>query len=126
MVPIVACATVAWLVPAAPPLFVRTVAVIWSASLLTFFAGVRRGLTFSEAGGGRPMELATMLTFFLMGVVSLVLLSPAVAAAGLAAVGLLDAWSTRRGEAPGYFSVFRPPQMALGALAMILVGLRTR
>ncbi len=124
VVPIVACAAVAWLTPAVPPLLVRTAAVIWAASLLTFFAGVRRGLTFSEVGGGRPAELATMLGFFGFGVASLALLSPAIAAVGLAVVGLLDAWSSKRRESPAYFTVFRPPQMALAAVSLALVQLR--
>ena len=118
VVPIVACAVLAWVDPAAPRFMVRALAVIWSGSLLAFFAGVRRGLTFSEAGGGRVGELATMLGFFAAGVASIILLSPAVAAIGLACVGGLDAWSARRGEAPGYFRAFRPPQMAIGVLAL--------
>ena len=124
LVPILACAVVDWLAPAAPRLLVRTVAVIWAASLLAFFAGVRRGLTFSEAGGGRASELATMLALFALGVASLLLVSPAMAAAGLAAVGVLDAVAARRREAPGYFVAFRPPQMLAGVAALVLVQMR--
>ena len=122
--PIVACAVLVWLDASAPLPLVRALAVIWSGSLLAFFAGVRRGLTFSETGGGRPTELATMLGFFALGVVSIVLLSPILAAIGLAGVGALDAWSARRRESPTYFSVFRPPQMALGVLALAALQLR--
>ena len=123
--PILACAVLDWFVPAVPKSFVRALAVIWSASLLTFFAGVRRGLTFSEVGGGRPSELATMLGLFAMGVLSLVFVSPILAGAGLAAVGLLDAAAGRRREAPGYFAAFRPVQMAVCAVAMIAVQFRS-
>ena len=124
VVPLVALAALAWTASPAPQVFIKTLAVIWAGSLLAFFAGVRRGLTFSEAGGGRPGELLTMLGFFFVGIASLVLLSPVLAAAGLAAVGGFDAWAGRRREAPPYFSVFRPPQMALGALALGLIALR--
>ena len=122
--PIVACAVLVWLDASAPRPLVRALVVIWSGSLLAFFAGVRRGLTFSETGGGRPTELVTMLAVFALGVVSIVLLSPVLAAIGLAAVGALDAWSAHRRESPPYFSVFRPPQMALGVLALAALQLR--
>ena len=124
VVPLVALAALAWSTSAIPALFIRALAVIWTGSLLTFFAGVRRGLTFSEAGGGRASELATMLGFFFLGIASLVLVSPWLAALGLAAVGVFDAWAGRRREAPGYFSVFRPPQMALGVAAMVAIAFR--
>ena len=124
VVPIVACAILVWFAPGSVAYLVRAMAVIWSGALLAFFAGVRRGLTFSEAGGGRPGELLTMLGFFVCGVAAIVLLSPVVAAVGLAAVGGLDAWSARRSEAPRYFSVFRPPQMALAAVALAAIQVR--
>ena len=121
LVPLLVCAALAWLAPGAPQPLLRTLAVIWAASLLAFFAGVRRGLTFSEAGGGRATELATMLATFGLGVLSLVLVSPALAALGLAGVGVLDAMAARRREAPGYFVVFRPPQMLTAVVALLLV-----
>ena len=121
LVPLIACAAIVWLAPTAPQPLIRTLAVIWAGSLLAFFAGVRRGLTFSEAGGGRLGELATMLATFGLGVLSLVLVSSAIAAAGLAAVGVLDAMAARRREAPGYFVLFRPPQMLTAVLALLLV-----
>lgn len=120
LVPLIACAALSWLAPAAAQLLVRTLAVIWAGSLLAFFAGVRRGLTFSEAGGGRTSELVTMLAAFGIGVLSLVLVSPLLAALGLAGVGVLDALAARRREAPDYFMVFRPPQM-LAAVAALLI-----
>ena len=122
--PIVAAGILVWVAPIGLAAVVRTLAVIWSGALLAFFAGVRRGLTFSEAGGGHPGELLAMLGFFICGVAAIVLLSPLLAAIGLAAVGALDAWSGRRREAPPYFSVFRPPQMALAVLALAALKLR--
>jgi hypothetical protein len=121
LVPLLGCAALPWIAPGAPGLIVRTLSVIWASSLIAFFAGVRRGLTFSEAGGGRAGELATMLGLFFTGVASMLLCSPLLAALGLAAVGVLDAVAGRRLEAPPYFSAFRPVQMAVGALALLLV-----
>jgi hypothetical protein len=123
-IPLLAAAFFVCLEPAGSSGWVRTLAVIWTSSLLTFFAGVRRGLTFSEAGGGRAFELATMLLIFMVGVLSLVLVSPAVGAIGLAAVGLLDARSGARLEAPRYFRIFRPVQMGACFVALALIQIR--
>ncbi len=121
LVPLLVCAVLTWLAPTAAQPLIHTLAVIWAGSLRAFFAGVRRGLTFSEAGGGRSGELATMLATFGLGVASLVLLSPAVAALGLGGVGVLDAVAARRRQAPGYFVVFRPLQMLAAVVALLLV-----
>jgi len=123
-IPILGAAIIVWVEPAGSSAWVRTLAVIWTSSLLTFFAGVRRGLTFSEAGGGRTFELATMLSVFMIGVLTLVLISPALGAAGLAAVGLLDARSGARWEAPRYFMLFRPIQMGACVVALALIQMR--
>lgn len=123
-VPLLAAAALVCWQPAGSSVWVRTLAVIWTSSLLTFFAGVRRGLTFSEAGGGRASELATMLGLFVIGVFGLVLVSPAVDAAGLAGVGLLDARSGARLEAPRYFKIFRPVQMGACVIALVLIQIR--
>jgi len=123
-VPLLAAAALVCLEPAGTNAWVRTLAVIWTSSLLAFFAGVRRGLTFSEAGGGRASELATMLFVFMVGVLSLVFVSPAMGAAGLAAVGVLDALSSARLEAPIYFRIFRPLQMSICVIALALIQIR--
>ena len=109
-----------------PSSLAETLAVIWSACLLGFFAGVRRGLTFSEASGGRAPELLSMLAVFFAGVLTLLLGSPLVAAAGFACVGALDALAARRREAPGYFIVLRPLQMAVCVAALLAITLRAR
>lgn len=121
LLPLAACASAPWTAPGVPDLVVRTLAVIWAASLVAFFAGVRRGLTFSEAGGGRASELITMLGVFAVGVVSMVFCSPALAAVGLGAVGVLDAVAATRGETPGYFTEFRPVQMAIAVALLLLI-----
>jgi hypothetical protein len=124
LLPILACVAIAYLFPAAPSMIPRTLAVMWSACLLAFFAGVRRGLTFSEVGGARRTELVSMLVLFGLGVTSMLFCNAAVAALGLVCVGAFDALAARRGEAPRYFTAFRPIQMALGAGAMLLIQIR--
>lgn len=123
-IPLVVAAAVIWLVPPAGAVLVRLLAVVWTASLLTFFAGVRRGLSFSEAGGARPAEVATLLGLFSIGVVTLVLGSPAVGAFGLALLGVLDAAAAKRLQAPRYFQVFRPLQSAVCVAALAIVQAR--
>ena len=123
-IPVVVAAVVVWLIPGDAAAVVRTLAVIWASGLLAFFAGVRRGLTFSEAGGGRAPELATMLLLFGVGMLAMLLCNAGVAAAGLAAVGLLDARAAHRREAPHYFTLFRLLQMGACTLAMLAIQLR--
>jgi hypothetical protein len=123
--PLIAAAAFVYLEPVGGGVWARTLAVIWTSSLLTFFAGVRRGLTFSEAGGGRGFELATMLFVFMVGVWTLLLVSPAIGAAGLAIVGLLDAVAAARLEAPRYFRIFRPVQMGVCVIGLMLIQIRT-
>jgi hypothetical protein len=125
IVPILAFAGLSLFHSGIPPYVVRATSVIWSAGLLTFFAGVRRGLTFSEAEGGRLVEIATMLLLFIWGIASMVSCSPMVAACGFIVVGILDLLVARRGEAPSYFIIFRPLQMLVGAIALVVVQLDT-
>jgi hypothetical protein len=121
-VPLVALAALAWRVPGELAL-VRRLALAWTACLVSFLGGVRRGLTFSEARGGRLAEIASMFLLFALALAALLSGSLAVGAAGLACAGALDAAAGRRGEAPGYFSVFRPVQMGLCAAAALAVAL---
>jgi hypothetical protein len=124
LAPLFLCAGLAFLGPYVPALIPRTLSVMWSACLLAFFAGVRRGLGFSEAGGAGRGEIATLLGLFALAVAAMMFCSPALAAVGLVCVGALDAWAARRGETPAYFTAFRPIQMALAAAAMLVVQIR--
>jgi hypothetical protein len=123
LVPVAGAAVDVWLFrPGAG--VVAALASLWSGALLVFFAGVRRGLTFSEAGGGRPLELASMLWLFAIGMAAILLQSALLGAVGFASVGVLDALSARKAEAPAYFKVFRPVQMTLAAAALLAIFVR--
>lgn len=123
LLPLLGCAVLAF-DPNFPRGTVARAAVTWCACLIAFFAGVRRGLTFSERGGARLSELATMLGLFAVAVASLLAASAALAALGLVAVAVLDAVAARRGQAPGYMTLFRPIQLAVGAICMLVVQAR--
>jgi hypothetical protein len=130
LVPLVVLAMLVWAVSHEGARGVVLLATVWSGALLCFFAGVRRGLTFSEAGGARAGELVSMLGLFLLGLATLVLSGRAVslgtAIAGFAAVGMLDAWAARQRQAPRYFAAFRPAQalVAISALAILFIAAR--
>ena len=104
--------------------FARAASAVWAGSLLAFFAGVRRGLSFSESEGAHPEELATLLAVFSTGALTVALRSPRLGAAGMAMVGVLDALAAAKGEAPQYFRRFRPAQLGLGALALGSIAAR--
>lgn len=119
VVPVALLAWAAWAVRDGDgPEWVSTLAAIWSGALLAFFSGVRRGLTFSEAAGARPAEVATFLALFALGVLTLLFRSPALGTVGLALTGLVDALAARRREAPVYFGALRPVQLGLAAAGM--------
>jgi hypothetical protein len=125
IVPLILGAGTVWLFPSLTAL-ISAAATAWSGALLTFFAGVRRGLTFSEAGGAKPREIASMLWLFGLGVGALWLragpLALGLAILGFASVAALDVMAARRLEAPRYFRLFRPTQLAvaIGALCVLI------
>ncbi len=125
VLPMAMLAGAAFALPAYRPL-IRSIDLAWTGCLLAFLSGVRRGLTFSEAGGGRASELFTMLAVFFVGVLTVFLQSFWVGAVGIAAVGVLDAMAARRLEAPDYFALLRPLQMLAGAAALALAAVVLR
>ncbi len=98
--------------------------VLWSGVLLTFFAGVRRGLSFSELDGAKPSELVSMLWLFILGFLTVVVQSSELAIFGFASVGVLDVLAARRLQVPAYFGRFRPAQTALAVVGLGLISLR--
>ncbi len=115
-----------WLTPPGLAALMVSAAAIWSGALLAFLAGVRRGLTFSEAETPRPTEILSMLWLFAVAVTSL-WLSPdvwglAAAILGFVSLAALDWRAALNAEAPRYFAVFRPLQamVAIGALGVLI------
>ncbi len=123
LVPLFGAAVDVWLT-ASDVSFISSLAMLWSGALLAFFAGVRRGLTFSEAGGARPFELISMLWLFVMGAATVILESAATAVVGFMSVGVLDVVAARAEEAPPYFRLFRPVQMAFASLCLCAIVVR--
>ncbi len=125
IVPLLLLAWAAFAARAEEVPIVKTAAVIWTGCLLAFLAGVRRGLSFSEADGARPTEIASFLALFGVAVLTLLFRSPGLGVGGLALVAVLDGAAAGAGQAPPSFRLLRPAQMIVACLALVLVGSRT-
>lgn len=114
-----------WLIPRG---FLLVIALLlmdaWAGGLVCFFAGVRRGLAFSEREGASGREVASFLGLFAVGVGGLALAQPLLLALGFVLAGVLDVAAARKREAPRYFARLRPAQAVVGALAMVSLAAR--
>ena len=123
MLPIVIAALATWFAPHPWPIVATSLGILWSAAILLFLAGVRRGLSFRTPGGERFVQLATMAWFFALGVGAFVVPTAATALAilivGYVSVAILDPIAARRQEVPAHFARLRPLQMGLGTLALL-------
>lgn len=138
MVPFPVGAALAFLPGGAGALF-ADLTLLWGAAILTFLAGVRRGVSFRTPGGPTKAQLAMMMWLFLLGAIALVLVALSdllggtaadAAAAAMLGVGfvsmiVLDPMAARHGEAPLFFERLRPVQMIVPSvsLAVVLVAL---
>ncbi len=104
--------------------------VIWAGSILSFLAGVRRGLSFRTEGGPTIMQIASMFVLFVLALLSILsaVLGKMIIAIGLLLAGyilifILDPRAAKMGEAPLFFARLRRPQMAIaiGSLAVLMV-----
>ena len=124
MLPVMAAAGAAWLVPPLRRGVVPRAGVVWAGTVLAFLGGVRRGLSFRNPGGPQPRQMAGMARSF--GLALSALLSPNRAAsclllaAGFADIAIDDPAMAEHGEAPAFFAELRPAQMTL-AIASLLV-----
>jgi hypothetical protein len=134
MVPFPVGAALAFL-PGASGLLFANLTLLWGAAILTFLAGVRRGVSFRTEFGPTRAQLAMMMWLFLLGAIALFLValsdilggtaSDAAAAAmlgvGYASMIVLDPLAARHGEAPLFFERLRPVQMMIPSIAFAFV-----
>ena len=126
LVPLAAAALAAWWLAGPLGSLSARLGTVWAAAVLCFLSGVRRGLSFRQAGGPTVAQVGTMLWLFVLGAAAL--LSPWPAAslllllAGYLTMAIADPIAARRHEAPRYFAHLRPVQMllALACLAALL------
>jgi hypothetical protein len=110
--------------------------ILWGAVILTFLAGVRRGLSFRTPGGPRLVQILTMLLLFCLGTAALLAewldFIPAaliLETAGFAALIVLDPIAARHEEVPLFFYRLRPAQLpfaviSLGSLIYLVTALQ--
>ena len=136
MVPfVVGAALTVWIGGDLGALF-ATATVLWGASILTFLAGVRRGVSFRTAQGPTASQLVVMMWLYLLGLGALFVSAfaigtPSVPALGIAALLLaagyasmivLDPVAAREGEAPLHFIRLRPVQLLFPTASLIAIA----
>ena len=128
MLPLIAAGIGAWALPLELAALPTRLAIIWGALILAFLAGVRRGFGFGDPRASTNIEIATMLVYFTLA--GLALIVPAAWMAlpllmiGYALVALLDRRAALTGNAPAHFARLRVPQMLLGILGLALIWAR--
>lgn len=122
MLPTLAAAIGAWVLPPPWPLWALHLGILWAAMILIFIAGVRRGFGFGFPAASKAASIASSLGYFVFAGVALVLASPVLALIplliGYALVALLDRRAALHGDAPAYFAALRPRQMLVALLGL--------
>lgn len=126
MVPFVVGVLVFWLAPEAWRGAALAITLFWGCAILTFLAGVRRGVSFRTPGGVTAGQIVTMLWLFCLGFAALVLTalalpvwSAVVLLVGYLSLQVFDPIAARKLEAPLYFARLRPVQMAIPVLCLL-------
>lgn len=122
MLPTLAAAIGAWVLPPPWPLWALHLGILWAAMILIFIAGVRRGFGFGFPAASKAASIASSLGYFVLAGVALVVASPVLALIplliGYALVALLDRRAALHGDAPAYFAALRPRQMLVALLGL--------
>lgn len=125
MIPFVLGALAAWIVAGEATDLAVDIVIIWGGAVLTFLAGVRRGLSFRTEGGPRPAQLGVMVWLFGLGLGALVapwpLVSLILLLAAYASLPVLDLMAAQRGEVPPFFARLRPWQMAIPLVCLLVL-----
>jgi len=128
MLPLIAAGIGAWLLPLAWAALATRLAIIWGALILAFIAGVRRGFGFGDPRASTTVEIATMMVYFILAGLALVVPTASMALPllmiGFALVALLDRRAALTGNAPAHFARLRVPQMLLGILGLAFIWAR--
>ena len=137
VVPFAAGAACGWLAAGAWRVGIMEATILWGCAILTFLAGVRRGVSFRTPGGATVAQVATTLWLFSIGMATLwvfvlggtgraggaTLAALALLLVGYTSLAVLDPLAARSGEAPLFFARLRPVQMLIpiASLAALLV-----
>lgn len=131
MLPLVAAALGASLLPAPWPAHAQALAILYGALILAFVAGVRRGYGFGVPRVATGTAIAAMLAYFVPAGLAVLLdwagrpvAAIAILALGYAAVLLLDRRAANAGDALADFARLRPPQMAIAIISLLALLVR--
>jgi hypothetical protein len=126
MAPFALAALGAWTLASPWPVLATRLAILWGAIILVFVAGVRRGYGFGAPQASTAHEIATMLTYVVLGGLSLLLadagqsaVAVVLLAIGFVLVPVFDRRAAFEGDAPGYFARLRGPQMSIAVVALL-------
>lgn len=128
MLPLALGAIAGWVLRNPFDILAENFVILWGGAILTFLAGVRRGLSFRTPGGPTPAQIVTMLWLFGIGLVSLATqdlrIAPVLLLIGYISLAILDPLAARRGEAPLFFARLRPLQMLIPIVSLIALIIR--
>jgi hypothetical protein len=129
MLPFVVGAGLTWFGPPAWRSAAVEGTLLWGSAIITFLAGVRRGVSFRTMGGPTVRQIATMFWLFCAGSAALLLTvtgrwsaSAVLLAVAYASVGVLDPIAARAGEAPLFFAKLRPSQMLIATICLVALA----
>ncbi|GAA4771678.1 hypothetical protein GCM10023219_18220 [Stakelama sediminis] len=127
MIPFVAAAVGIWLMHRPWPMIALWLVTLWGALILSFIAGVRRGFGFGRQTASTRTEILTMLPYFVIAGLALVVSSQLLAIAllmlGFLLAAVLDRHAALNGDAPAHFARLRPPQFLIAVLALAAIWL---
>lgn len=122
MLPLVLAAFATWFTTGIVPVLALRLAIIWAALVLAFIAGVRRGFGFGADRTSTWSETTSAIAYFGLAALALVAPFPDVAlallAVGFVLAAILDRRAALAGNAPLHFARLRPPQLAIGVVAL--------
>ena len=125
MLPIAAGAIGVWVLPEDIAGTVLHLTLVWTATIVAFLSGVRRGLSFRAPEGPTMAQRATFFWLFLLALGAIALLprpaSTALLALGCLSVAVLDTRGAQVGDAPPYFARLRPYQMAIAVVSLLAI-----
>jgi len=125
VLPCVVAALGVWLMGGPWPILATRLAIIWSAIVLVFIAGVRRGYGFGNPAASTTAEISTMLIYVALAGLSLLASEVgafkgalALLTAGFILAAVLDRRAALGQNAPRHFARLRGPQLSIASAAL--------
>ena len=128
MLPIAAAAVASWMLDGDLRNGAIQGAAIYTASIVAFLGGVRRGVSFRTEGGPQVAQLVTMAALWLTAFLALLCVNVGMQDVALtllilaaSAIAYLDPIAAQDGQAPLFFARLRRPQMLIAIAGLIVL-----